>query len=97
MSSASTVTDDSGQYAFTGLRMGSYSVEISGFNNDEIGFSNTSSAVTVGVGESKIVSFDGTYLRTAGIQGQVSVEGVGLEGVMVSLAGGPGRRGHERP
>ena len=89
VSTATTVTDNSGQYAFTGLRMGSYSVEISGFNNDEVGFSNTSSAVTVGVGESKIVSFDGTYLRTAGIQGQVSVEGVGLEGVMVSLAGGP--------
>ena len=88
-STASTVTDNSGQYAFTGLRMGSYSVEISGFDSDEVGFSNTSSAVTVGVGESKIVSFDGTYLRTAGIQGQVSVEGVGLEGVMVSLAGGP--------
>ncbi len=89
VSSASAVTDDNGQYAFTGLRMGNYSVEISGFNNDEIGFSATSSAVTVGTGESKIVSFDGTYLRTAGIQGQVSVEGVGLEGVNVSLAGGP--------
>ena len=89
VSTATTVTDNSGQYAFTGLRMGGYSVEISGFNSDEVGFSNTSSAVTVGVGESKIVSFDGTYLRTAGIQGQVSVEGVGLEGVMVSLAGGP--------
>ncbi len=89
VSSATTVTDDNGQYTFTGLRMGNYSVEISGFNNDEIGFSATSSAVTVGTGESKIVSFDGTYLRTAGIQGQVSVEGVGLAGVNVSLAGGP--------
>ncbi len=89
VSSATTVTDDNGQYAFTGLRMGSYSVEISGFDSDEIGFSATSSAVTVGTGESKIVSFDGTYLRTAGITGQVSVEGVGLEGVNVSLAGGP--------
>ena len=88
-SSASTVTDGSGQYTFTGLRMGSYSVEISGFDSDEVGFSNTSSAVTVGVGESKVVSFDGTYLRTAGIQGQVAVEGVGLVGVTVSLAGGP--------
>ena len=86
---ASTVTDNNGQYAFTGLRMGSYSVEISGFNTDEVGFSSTSTAVSVGTGESKIVSFDGTYLRTAGIQGQVSVEGVGLEGVNVSLKGGP--------
>ena len=89
LSSATATTDDNGQYAFTGLRMGSYSVEISGFDSDEIGFSNTASAVTVGVGESKIVSFDGTYLRTAGIQGRVSVEGEGLEGVTVSLSGGP--------
>ncbi|MYB04848.1 MAG: hypothetical protein F4Y24_00710, partial [Gemmatimonadetes bacterium] len=45
VSSATAVTDDSGQYAFTGLRMGSYSVEISGFDSDEVGFSNTASAV----------------------------------------------------
>ena len=89
VSGATATTDDSGQYAFTGLRMGSYSVEISGFDNDEIGFSNTAASVSVGVGESKIVSFDGTYLRTAGIMGRVSVEGEGLEGVTVSLAGGP--------
>ncbi len=89
VSSASAVTDDNGQYAFTGLRMGNYSVEISGFDSDEVGFSATAAAVTVGVGESKIISFDGTYLRTAGIMGRVSVEGAGLEGVTVSLAGGP--------
>ena len=89
VSGATATTDDSGQYAFTGLRMGSYSVEISGFNNDEVGFSNTAASVSVGVGESKIVSFDGTYLRTAGIMGRVSIEGEGLEGVTVSLAGGP--------
>ena len=89
VSGATAVTDDGGQYAFTGLRMGSYSVEISGFDNDEVGFSNTAASVAVGVGESKIVSFDGTYLRTAGIMGRVSVEGDGLEGVNVSLTGGP--------
>ena len=89
VSSASAVTDDSGQYAFTGLRMGNYSVEISGFDSDEVGFSATAAAVTVGVGESKVISFDGTYLRTAGIMGRVSVEGEGVEGVNVSLSGGP--------
>ena len=89
VSGATATTDDSGQYAFTGLRMGSYSVEISGFDSDEVGFSSTAASVSVGVGESKIVSFDGTYLRTAGIMGRVSVEGEGLEGVTVSLAGGP--------
>ncbi len=89
VSGATATTDDSGQYAFTGLRMGSYSVEISGFDSDEVGFSNTAASVAVGVGESKIISFDGTYLRTAGIMGRVSVEGEGLEGVNVSLSGGP--------
>ena len=87
MSDAETTTDESGQYSFTGLRAGTYSVEISGFDAGEIGFSSTSGAATVGVGESKVVSFDGTYLRTAGIQGQVSVDGEGLQGVTVTLMG----------
>ena len=87
MADATTATDNSGQFAFTGLRAGSYSVEISGFDMDEVGFGNTSSSATVGVGESKILTFDGTYLRTAGIMGQVSVEGVGLPGVTVTMTG----------
>ena len=87
MGDAQDVTDESGQYSFTGLRSGTYSVEISGFDTNEVSFSSTSGAATVGVGESKVVSFDGTYLRTAGVQGQVSVDGEGLGGVMVTLMG----------
>ena len=87
MADSETATDDSGQYSFTGLRAGTYSVEISGFDSNEVSFSSTSGAATVGVGESKVVSFDGTYLRTAGIMGQVSVEGEGLGGVTVTLMG----------
>ena len=87
MADAQTATDSNGQYAFTGLRAGTYSVEISGFDSDEVGFGSTSSSATVGVGESKIISFDGTYLRTAGIEGRVSIEGEGLSGVTVSLGG----------
>ena len=87
MADAQTATDMSGQYAFTGLRAGTYAVEISGFDGDEVAFGATSSGATVGVGESKIVSFDGTYLRTAGITGRVTVEGTGLQGVTVSLSG----------
>ena len=87
MGNATMATDNSGQYAFTGLRAGTYGVEISGFDSDDVGFSNTSKSATVGVGESQVVSFDGTYLRTAGIMGQVSVEGKGLEGVTVNLSG----------
>ena len=84
-----TTTDNKGQYAIAGLQRGIYEVAISGYDYQEIGFSNTSEVVTLQTGESKIVSFDGTYLRTAGIQGQVSVGGEGLQGVTVSLAGGP--------
>ena len=87
MADAQTATDNSGNYAFTGLRAGTYSVEISGFDMDEVGFGSLMSNATVAVGESKIISFDGTYLRTAGIMGQVSVEGVGLAGVTVTMAG----------
>ena len=87
MADGQTTTDDSGQYSFTGLRAGTYSVEISSFDSNEVSFSSTSGAATVGVGESKVVSFDGTYLRTAGIQGQVSVDGEGLQGVTVTLVG----------
>ena len=87
MADAETATDDAGQYSFTGLRAGTYSVEISGFDSNEVSFSSTSGAATVGVGESKVVSFDGTYLRTAGIMGQVSVDGEGLGGVTVTLMG----------
>ncbi len=87
MADSETATDDAGQYSFTGLRAGTYSVEISGFDSNEVSFSSTSGAATVGVGESKVVSFDGTYLRTAGIMGQVSVDGDGLGGVTVTLMG----------
>ncbi len=87
MADAESTTDDNGQYSFTGLRAGTYSVEISGFDAGEVAFSSTSGAATVGVGESKVVSFDGTYLRTAGIQGQVSIDGEGLGGVTVTLMG----------
>ena len=81
------VTESDGQFTFTGLRSGTYSVEISGFDMDEVGFGSVAKGATVGVGQSKILSFDGTYLRTAGIMGQVSVDGVGLGGVTVTMTG----------
>ncbi len=87
MADSETATDDSGQYSFTGLRAGTYSVEISGFDSNEVSFSSTSRAATIGVGESKVESFDGTYVRTAGIMGRVSVEGEALGGVTVTLMG----------
>jgi len=87
MANAEMTTANDGSYKFDALRGGTYSVEISGFESSEISFSSTSGAATVGVGETKLVSFDGTYVRTAGIQGQVTVDGEGLQGVTVTLLG----------
>lgn len=87
LESMTAATDSAGQYAFTELRAGSYQVEISGFDENAVEFSVTSRAVTVGTGESGVASFEGIYLRTAGISGRVTVEGSGLAGVTVSLSG----------
>ena len=87
MSDAETLTDANGQYAFTGLRKGNYTVEISGFDDEDVAFGSTASTAELAVGESKVIPFEGTYLRTAAITGQVSVENVGLENVTVSLQG----------
>ena len=81
------VTNDNGQYTFTGLRAGNYTVEITGFEATDVAFSATSSAVTVGAGQSKVWHFEGTYVRESAIAGQVSVEGNGLSDVTVSLQG----------
>ena len=84
---AQTTTDANGQYTFTGLRAGNYTVEISDFDPTDVAFSSSSGAVTIAVGESKVWSFDGAYVRESTISGQVNVEGNGLSGVTVSLQG----------
>ena len=87
MSDSETLTDGNGQFAFSGLRAGNYTVQISGFDDEDVAFGSTSSTATVAVGESKVVTFEGTYLRSSAITGQVTVENNPLEGVMVSLQG----------
>ncbi len=82
-----TLTDGSGQYAFTGLRAGNYTIVISGFDDEDVAFGSTSSAAEVGVGESKVVSFEGTYVRTSGIMGQITADEEPQEGITVSLQG----------
>ena len=87
MSEDETTTSTTGAYSFTGLRAGVYTVEISGFDEDDIGFSATSSVADVAVGETGELDFQASYLRASAVQGQVSVEGKGLAGVTVSLQG----------
>ena len=84
---ANAVTDSTGRHTFSELRAGSYSLEISGFDSDEVGFLTTTQMVTVAVDETQNVTFDGKYLRTAIIVGRVSVEGTGLPGVTVTVSG----------
>ena len=89
--SRTATTNAAGQYAFAELRAGSYTVGISGFDADDHGFSETSRSVTVALGQSVNVPFNGIRLRTAVISGRVAIEGNGLAGVTVSLAGAESR------
>ncbi|MDE2974532.1 MAG: carboxypeptidase regulatory-like domain-containing protein [Gemmatimonadota bacterium] len=84
-------TGADGAYVFTGLRAGDYTVEISGVDPGDVVFASTSASVALAVDESKPVDFEGTYVRTSSVMGQVGAEGSPLEGVTVSLAG----RGHD--
>ena len=87
VSDSETQSGADGKYAFSGLRAGSFTIEISGFHNESVTFESTSSSAAVAVGESKVVNFEGTYLRTSAITVQVSVEDSPLEGVSVRLQG----------
>ena len=84
---AETETTATGEYAFTGFRAGDYTVEISGFNSDDVGFGSTSATITIDVGESRVVSFEGTYVRASAVLVRVTIEGNGLENVLVTLQG----------
>ena len=87
VSESDTVTGTDGRYAFDELRAGNYTIEISGFDAEDVAFDSTSFATEVAVGESKVVDFQGMSLRTAAIMGKVTVDGTGLKDVMVSLSG----------
>lgn len=87
MSEGTTTTASDGAFAFTGLRAGTYTVEVSGYDSEAYSFSNTTQSATVGVGASAEMSFEGTHIRTASIRGTVMVGEAGLSGVQVSLTG----------
>ena len=91
--SRSTTTDVNGQYAFTGLLPGLYTVSISGFDATQYTFPTTSQSVVVVVGASESVDFSGTRVSTGMITGTVSVgpPTEPLSGVTVSLSGDASR------
>jgi len=85
-SSATTTTDANGNYSFTGLSNGSYTITptLTGYN-----FSNTSDAVTIN-GASVTVSTEiatSSSSSTYSISGTVTSGGAPLSGVTITLSG----------
>lgn len=89
----STTTDADGQYAFTGLVAGDYTVSISGFDQSNYNFSSTSQNTSVGVGETSVVGFSGSEAQTATLNVTVTVDGEGRSGVAVEVTGAADRSG----
>ena len=81
------MTDADGMYRFEDLRPGDYTVSISDFDTRDYEFAATSQDVSVDLDETGTVSFTGVLLRTSGISGRVSVEGMGLDDIAVTLSG----------
>ena len=57
---ARTTTDDNGQYAFPGLRAGTYSLEFSGFETTDFALVVVTGPVSLRVGESRVWDFRGS-------------------------------------
>lgn len=80
-------TSGGGNYSFPNLEAGNYTVTISGFPAD-VQFDQTSGTTVVATaGRAQVVDFGGDYIRTASVNGTVSVNDMGIEGVSVSLSG----------
>ena len=83
----STATAGGGAYSFANVDEGSYTVTISGFSSDTEFAETSGSANITAQGQSVVVDFTGTYIRTATIAGSVTVDGTGIGGVSVALSG----------
>ena len=80
---ASATTSGGGNYSFPNLEAGSYTVTISGFPQD-VSFAQTSGNTTVATqGRAQVIDFGGDYIRTASVNGTVSVNDMGIDGVTV--------------
>lgn len=83
----SGTTDSAGRVEFDNLRAGRYTVEISGYDAAQVSFQSDSETFDLGANETRTVEFAGAYLSNATIRGRVTVDGAGLAGVAVTLAG----------
>ncbi len=85
--SATATTSGGGNYSFPNLEAGNYTVTISGFPQDVM-FSQTAGSTTVATqGRAQVVDFGGDYIRTASVNGTVSVNDEGIAGVNVAISG----------
>ena len=73
--SASTSTDSDGQFAFTSLRAGSYTLSLSGFDASRYTFAPTFQSVTLSVGETAFIDFSGVV--GSGVVGPTTVSAGG--------------------
>lgn len=85
--SLSTTTGADGQYTFTGLRAGSYTVSIAGFDPNLYTFATTSQSASVATGQAQVVNFAGQEAETATLTATVTQDGAGLGGVTVEISG----------
>jgi hypothetical protein len=84
MSAAGTITDTDGAYSFSGLRAGSYTVEMSNWNEASYDFGATSTSVTIATGASEVVSFQGSLITTASISGALFIDEFSKDSILNS-------------
>lgn len=92
----SATTGGDGSYSFSRVIEGSYTVTISGYPSDTQFEATQSVSISPG-STSATADFAGTYIRTASVTGTVMVEGMGLEGIMVSMTGTESQSGTTGP
>jgi len=86
-------TSASGQFSFSGLPEGTYLVELITIPED-VEFTTTSKNATLGSSRAVVrVDFNGGLKRDASISGTVTMEGVGMPGLSLSLSGPETRSG----
>ncbi len=87
-SGTTATTDGSGNYSFSNVPAGAYTVSISGFPSDATFSTSAKAAVISSSGQVVTVNFDGSYIRTSAIIGSVKDgSGAGLSGVTVAISG----------
>lgn len=82
----STTTAGGGAYRFDNVNEGMHTVTISGLPLGSE-FTELSASIILDAGQTQVLDFNGSYIRTATIVGSVSVNDMGIGGVSVALGG----------